>query len=241
MTVETPLVKRYHYVILQVGTLPLSPDGSYNASVEHRCTSALIWPEHDLPSIETTLLTDPCFTSRGYQHAIEEMKRLDISFLNIGWIFITHRHRDHCSNLSHFIGRTTYKDFHNSPNSQLSGMITVPYPGHAPVQKGLAFHSSSHQNICICGDAVLNLEWLRAWKYYWPNFYQEPEIIQTWESVARILVYADVIIPGHGRPFQVTPPLLEHLLATFPQAEHASKCQDVELMLEKRLEQLQTL
>lgn len=238
MTSETKLVNRYQYMVLQCGSLPLSPDGSYDAAVEHRCTSVLIWPEHEMPSLKNTVLTDPCFTSQGYQYAVDELKQLNLSFLDIGWVFITHRHRDHCSNLPHFIGRTMYKEFQNGSKTPLASMMTAAYPGHAPVQKGLLFRSSSHQHVCVCGDAVLSLEWLRAWKYYWPNFYQEAEILQTWDSVARILAYADLIIPGHGRPFHATVPLLEHLLATFPQAEYAGACQDVAQMLRTRLEQV---
>lgn len=35
---------RYQYRILQTGSLPLRPD-SCRDHVEHRCTSALVWPE----------------------------------------------------------------------------------------------------------------------------------------------------------------------------------------------------
>jgi hypothetical protein len=37
--------------------------------------------------------------------------------------------------------------------------------------------------VCIAGDAILDIEWLKAWKYYWPNGYTVPEIVETWESV----------------------------------------------------------
>jgi glyoxylase-like metal-dependent hydrolase (beta-lactamase superfamily II) len=90
----------------------------------------------------------------------------------------------------------------------------------------------------VSGDAILDEAWLRAWKYYWPNFYQEADILQTWESVAIILTRADTIIPGHGVPFQVTAGLLEHLVHTFDQAEHAEQCPQVFDALQNRLEVL---
>jgi len=40
----------------------------------------------------------------------------------------------------------------------------------------------------------LNLKWLQAWSYYWPNFYDVAAIVDTWRSVATILE-AD-ICPG---------------------------------------------
>ena len=55
----------------------------------------------------------------------------------------------------------------------------------------------------IVGDAILGEDWLRAWRYYWPNGYGPDEIVETWRSVARILSMADVVIPGHGPPFRV--------------------------------------
>jgi hypothetical protein len=92
--------------------------------------------------------------------------------------------------------------------------------------------------ISVTGDAVINLEWLRAWEYYWPNCYQKAEILQTWVSVAKILSVADLIIPGHGHPIKVTSELLAHLIDTFAQAEHAEACPNVEQTLCMRLEQL---
>jgi glyoxylase-like metal-dependent hydrolase (beta-lactamase superfamily II) len=151
---------------------------------------------------------------------------------------VTHRHGDHRPNLSYFIGRTTFTDFQTGVAEALSGIEIVPYPGHTPKQQGLVFRSSSRQKVCVVGDAILDIDWLKAWMYYWPNVYQTSEIIQTWESVAKIFSYADLIIPGHGRPIIVTASLVKDLLSTFASAEHASKCQNVEQFLSTRLESL---
>lgn len=238
MELETKLVKRYNYVLLQNGTLPLTLEGARDYSVEHRSTSVLIWPEDEQPSIDNTVLTDPCFTSRGFQYAMEQLEQHSLSFLDIGRFFVTHRHRDHVPTLAHFIGRTKLIKFEEGVNKALSEIVTVPYPGHAPDQQGLIFRSCSGQKVCIAGDAVLDIEWLKAWSYYWPNGYTVSEIVETWESVGKILFYADIIIPGHGQPIPVTAALIEELFVMFPSAQYASACPDVEQLLSNRYEQL---
>lgn len=115
---------------------------------------------------------------------------------------------------------------------------SVPCPGHDPFAQALVFRSTRDETVWVVGDAVLNLEWLQRWQYYWPNGYSEKEIVETWRSVAKILS-ADIIIPGHGAPIPVTRALLEHLRATFPMAEYASECPDVRDALTERLKQLE--
>jgi glyoxylase-like metal-dependent hydrolase (beta-lactamase superfamily II) len=117
-------------------------------------------------------------------------------------------------------------------------MTAVPCFGHAPDLHALVFCSISGESVWVVGDAILDLTWLIAWKYYWPNLYNSHEIIQTWESVARILSRAEVVIPGHGGFITITATLIEELLATFPRAEYAEKCRDVESLLGERLHQL---
>lgn len=230
--------RRYEYSILQCGSLPLSPEADYDSAIEHRCTSALIWSEGSSPSHVNSVLTDPCFTSQGYQQAIQQLHHLQSSFQDIGWIFVSHPHRDHRSNLTDFMGQQPGKPFRPDDHEHLDGLVNILLPGHAPTQKGLFFRSVSDQIVCISGDAILNEAWLRAWKYYWPNFYQQAEVLQTWNSVAIILARADVIIPGHGEAFSVTAELLEHLTRTFEQAEHADQCLEVLETLRKRSESI---
>jgi glyoxylase-like metal-dependent hydrolase (beta-lactamase superfamily II) len=243
MKIESKLMsRRYHYILMQSGSLPLEPDGIYTSSVEHRCTSILLWPEEQPPSQDNTILTDPCFTSGGYHLAVEQLERLNLSFTDIGHIFETHPHRDHRLNLGHFLGQIHYHRLQIGKHEHFAGITVMPYPGHAPLQRGLIFRSTSHQKVCVAGDAVLDEKWLRSWKYYWPNFYQEAEIIETWESVAHILSFADVIIPGHGMPIQVTPALLHEVLNNFPAAAHANACQQlVEPILQQRLARFESV
>ena len=80
--------------------------------------------------------------------------------------------------------------------------------------------SSSDGDTWVTGDSIIGEDWLRAWQYYWPNGYDREQIIRTWVSVAAILQYAELIIPGHSAPFPVTAELLESLIADFPMARH---------------------
>ncbi len=225
-------------MLLQDGTLPLSPDGAFDYSIEHRCASVLIWPEDEKPSVGNTVITDPCMTSRGFRDASRRLERRGMSFRDIGVFFMTHGHGDHQLNLSYFLGQTALREFRTPAGGPLSGIISFPHPGHSQDSEALIFRSSSNQRVCIAGDAVLDPRWLKAWAYFWPNNYIASQIVQTWESVAGILSYADCIIPGHGEPITVTTSLVEELLSTFASARYAGECKNVKRLLNNRLKQL---
>ena len=235
MTSHTNCGQRYHYFLLQRGTLPLSPNGNVDYTLEHRCSSVLIWPEGESPSSQNTLLTDPCFTAQGLSNAKRVLARFGLQFTDIGEIFITHRHGDHLPTIPSHQHALHVRE---RASVSLSGVTTVPCFGHATDLHALVFCSISGENVWVVGDAILNLAWLSAWKYYWPNLYGSHEIVQTWESVARILSRADVVIPGHGGLITITATLLEELIATFPRAEYTEKCRDVESLLGERLQHL---
>jgi glyoxylase-like metal-dependent hydrolase (beta-lactamase superfamily II) len=94
------------------------------------------------------------------------------------------------------------------------------------------------EEVWIVGDAILSLEWLLDWRYYWPNGYDVEEVIQTWRSVAAILAGAEVVIPGHGPAIEVTAVLLRDLIDVFPEAPYAASCPDVMATLAARELQL---
>jgi hypothetical protein len=50
-----------------------------------------------------------------------------------------------------------------------------------------------------------------------------------------ILSQADVVIPGHGREFQVTDTLLKNMIGNFANAEYAKDCPEVVEILSNRL------
>lgn len=231
-------MSRFNYAILQPGSIKVKPNGRLIPFVEHRSTSVILWPEDHSPSIENTILTDPCFTAEGYQYSIEILSELGMTFADIGYVFITHPHDDHIIRLPKGILKPAFRRFNPSDDIWSSKIRTSFYPGHSADLQSLIFRSSSGETVCIAGDAVLNEEWLRAWQYFWPNRYSQAEIIQTWKSVAAIVASADVIVPGHGAPISVSASLIKELLSGFPSAQYSGRCEEVAHILEKRLSEL---
>ncbi len=183
------------------------------------------------------MLTDPCFTFRGFQSAQNRLDRLGLSFDDIGRIFVTHPHSDHRLHMPRDAIRRRFPHF-DPRDTAMPGISAVSCPGHSRRLHALVFCAASGE-VWITGDAVLDEEWLRAWGFYWPNGYSPEEIIQTWQSVAMIIKNADVIVPGHGEPFRVTADLVAHLLAGFPHATYADACEyEVSDLLRERLNEL---
>jgi glyoxylase-like metal-dependent hydrolase (beta-lactamase superfamily II) len=215
---------RYQFRILQTGSLPLRPDGRRQPG-PHRCTSALVWPADEPPSPDNAVLTDPCFDRRGYAEACGVLGELGVSLAALRYVFLTHSHFDHLMSLPADAPRPAV-DWAADVARGLPGFEAVPCPGHSDDSTALAFRDGSGRSVWVVGDAVLDREWLLAWRYYWPNGYSPEEVVQTWRSVADVL-QADLIVPGHGEPIEVTPGLCEELAGSFDRAEHARRCGDV--------------
>jgi glyoxylase-like metal-dependent hydrolase (beta-lactamase superfamily II) len=211
MPIEDP-IKRYDWMILQKGMMRLSAGGFNNPFSEHRCTSVLLWPEDERPCVHNTVLIDPCFTKEGYSYASRVLNNFGLLFTDIGRIFTTHNHNDHQLHIPEPFPSPNFLPF---VNERFPGINEIPCPGHSFDMQALVFHSVGGEQVWIVGDAILDEAWLRAWLYYWPNNYNVKEIIQTWKSMAMILSKADIIVPGHGKPIQITSALLTRLLLLF--------------------------
>lgn len=216
--------RRFNYRILQEGSIVLKPDGRRVRSLEHRCSSVLLWPVGEKPASDNTLMTDPCFTAQGFENAEKRLSELGLSFNDISRIFITHPHADHRLHVPFRVRARKFPHFHPDRENAMSGISLVPCPGHSNRLRSLIFREPSGDSVWITGDAVLDEEWLTAWEYYWPNVYSRDEIIQTWKSVTTIIAHADVIIPGHGPPFRVTISLVSYLAGNFENATYADQC-----------------
>ncbi|MCO6455937.1 MAG: hypothetical protein J5I93_11620 [Pirellulaceae bacterium] len=236
------MATRYQWLILQDGNLPLQPDGGVT-SAPHQCTTTLVWPCDSSPTRHNSLVIDPCFTSAGYAEADRRLQQLGASWNDIGTYFESHLHLDHCllvpqnptawswlrARSQSFAGWSAY-DHARSP---LRDLELVPCPGHAPELLAVRIQHPLGE-VWIVSDAILSRQWLTAWQYYWPNIYDSQEVRETWRSVARILAWADWIVPGHGPPFRVDMELLTELAAGFPGAEQHLACSDVLQTLEER-------
>lgn len=240
MDTGQPPHQRYDYLLLQVGSILVDPDFSIDRSVEHRCASVLVWPQGEQPSRHNAVLTVPCLTDRGFRHAAAHLNRLGLAFRDIGRIFATLRNGDDRLSLPDRAARSHVARFRPGVTGPLSGISTVPCPGHTSELQALVFRSSTGQNVWIVGDAIINLDWLKAWAF-WPANYTTAEIIQTWMIVARILSCADLIVPGHSAPVAIDALPIGELLSTFPAAAHAGRCDHVRQLLSDRLEQVQAI
>jgi len=233
-----PEQARFNWLVVQDGALPLRPDKRIDAQADHRCTSVLIWPEDESPSVRNTLLVDPCFSDAGYDQALDRLETLGIGFDDIGHIFVTHLHSDHMLHLPWDVSSPRFRSFRPGRVAAFDGIAAVNCPGHHPLLLALVFGMPDGRAVWSVSDAVLDEDWLRAWGYYWPNGYAPDDVVDTWRSIGTILARADVIVPGHGLPITVTPDLLRDLLATFPLAPYADRCPDVADILQLRLAQL---
>jgi len=225
----------YDWIVLQEGTLALQSDGSWRRELPHVCTSVLLWPEGQNPAPENTLIVDPCFTEAGLRDAQRRLATIPTSLRAVGRYFETHAHWDHRLDVPAAGVTDAWQRFRPGEPSSLPGVAAVPCPGHERDLHALVF-PSDHGQVWAVGDAILGEAWLRAWQYYWPNGYLVHEIVDTWQSVAKILIAANEVVPGHGPPFRVTAPLLRDIMANFRSAaEYADRCPDVYDALAARL------
>lgn len=239
--VEFPML--YQWILLQNGSLPLKPDQQFT-SEPHVCSATLVWPVDTAPAETNSLVVDPCFSTSGLTFAVRQLSALGASLEDIGFFFETHGHGDHVLNIrprssaasSHWSTRQ-WRRWTVSAQQDLDatrGIQPISCPGHADDLQALRFATREGET-WIVGDAILDLQWLRLWQYYWPNMYGRDDVLQTWRTVAEILAHANVVIPGHGPPFAVDAALLEELVGGFTHAEHHEHCADVVDRLRHRL------
>jgi glyoxylase-like metal-dependent hydrolase (beta-lactamase superfamily II) len=237
---------RYQWAILQDGQLPLKVDGRVTRE-QHLCTVTLIWPRAASPSRDNSLIVDPCFSTDTIGEAEARLQQLDASLDSIGYYFETHGHFDHQVHVPRppSLGRSMRLTRQLAPKWNLwsgdteafRGIDMVTCPGHATDLRVLSFRGARGV-VCVASDAILNREWLLAWQYYWPNVYEPAEIVETWQSLARILASADTVIPGHGPPIAVNAELLRELIDNLPRAEYGSRCAEIVGVLNQRLEKV---
>ena len=158
-----------------------------------------------------------------------ELERMEIGIDEIDTVFLSHLHYDHCCNIEVFehadifvsareleyVISGEFKKY-NDPyipygmikyyedrfrtfrdgESLAEGLRTVWLPGHTPGISGLILEE---ERVILTGDAVKNAyDYTHGIPPY--AIYDGPIGL---ESYTKIPAAADVIVPGHGRPFTV--------------------------------------
>ena len=138
------------------------------------------------------------------------------SFKQIGKIFpddvdmivLTHAHPDHIGNCSMFKNAKIYvrkEELEHVPDAIgvdsdreiAKGVKLVHTPGHSP--GSMSVFVEADRKYVIAGDAMPLAD--NYHKMVPPKLNYDEDLAM--ESMKRIIVYADVIIPGHDKPFTV--------------------------------------
>jgi glyoxylase-like metal-dependent hydrolase (beta-lactamase superfamily II) len=133
-------------------------------------------------------------------------------------VFVTHCHLDHIGNIERFPEATWYcprqalADYDgpfadrfvsvDDGDRLLPSAVVLDTPGHTRGHGSILWRPRDELAVrfAICGDAILSLGWLRSekvWKFNHDFFDEEAARA----SAAKLLLAADLIVPGHGEPF----------------------------------------
>jgi len=165
------------------------------------------------------------------------LKNLGVKIEEIDIVFISHLHFDHCLNMELFesaeilvskreleyVLSGEYKNcldpyvpltfvkkfstkFHLVGNNEeiIKGIKTISLPGHTPGNTGLLIES---KRLILTGDAVKNgRDFINNFPP--PSFYSKVEALKSYEIIKR---KANLIIPGHDRPFKIEGTRLKYI------------------------------
>ncbi|HSV41797.1 MAG TPA: MBL fold metallo-hydrolase [Methanomassiliicoccales archaeon] len=139
---------------------------------------------------------------------IDGMKRLGIDPSQVDILVNTHLHSDHCANndlfpnakmVAHQLERPgpSYWAMAGEELRLMDGVRAVHTPGHCP--GAISVFVDSDVRVAMAGDAIPTIDNYR--KMAPPGVTSDPE--QAMDSMRRILAWAQVVVPGHDRPFKV--------------------------------------
>jgi glyoxylase-like metal-dependent hydrolase (beta-lactamase superfamily II) len=121
----------------------------------------------------------------------------------------THLHYDHCSNndifpeakvIAHAL-EGAVGDFILMQGDLMmveDGIRLVHTPGHTP--GAISAFVEADRRVVVAGDAIPTYENVRKWVP--PGVVTDP--VAALQSMERILQWAEVVVPGHGGPFDVS-------------------------------------
>ncbi|MEM2979162.1 MAG: MBL fold metallo-hydrolase [Methanomassiliicoccales archaeon] len=162
----------------------------------------------------STLIEDGNFkivvdtSSREYREKIlARLKELGIRCDEIDVVVITHLHHDHCSNNDLFVNAQFIAHVAENPpshyrvideNHKLSPSVEIVHtPGHTPGSASVFVNASS--KTAITGDALPTRDNYIRWIPPGINY----DYSLSLHSMKRIVEFANVVVPGHDRPFHI--------------------------------------
>ncbi|OPY74372.1 MAG: 4-pyridoxolactonase [Syntrophorhabdus sp. PtaU1.Bin050] len=230
--------------IVKVGTLTLEPT-DLAGSLTIRCKHELGVGGGSTVTLirsDRTILVDTGFdfedspgahnVEQNSQQLLFALRRNGVVPDQIDGVFISHWHKDHFGNLSLFPHAQRFASerlCRELPDEGLvplgdgeeiatgARMILTPghTDGHASVIVGCRLGGVAAR-VAIAGDAIISYGDVlagRIWTYN-ADFFDRDRAV---ESVSRFFNQADIVIPGHGTPFSVTP----HLRKMWEKTIHA--------------------
>lgn len=137
----------------------------------------------------------------------QALRRARVDPRSVEYVVNTHLHIDHCGCNDLFesaryvahpeerppIGTMLVSDEHEL----LPGITLLPTPGHT--LGSISVLVRSDRKYAICGDAIPTRE--NYEKCVPPFISADPRLAR--RSMEAILAWADVVVPGHGEPFEV--------------------------------------
>ncbi len=138
-----------------------------------------------------------------YRPRIEEsLKRLGANPQDVGLLVNTHDHHDHNSNNDLFphakvISFQAEASQEGEESQLVPGVRLVRTPGHTP--GSVSVFVESERRCAIVGDAIPTIDNYLKWMP--PAIHYDAD--KALRSMARIVDWAEVIIPGHGPAFEV--------------------------------------
>lgn len=201
-------VSKYEVVILKIGFSKLNKAGTEMLA---NCTCTLLKGPKNI-IIDTMTAWDGSFL-------ISALARHDLTPEDIDWVVCTHGHSDHIGNNSlflkakHIVGTSISKreiyflhDFNKNPEYVIhDGVKVLHTPGHTLSDVSLIVdkRKTTMGTVAIVGDLFENKDDISD-DNIWLNAGSENPDLQR-KNRKTIINLANIVIPGHGDLFAVTP------------------------------------
>jgi glyoxylase-like metal-dependent hydrolase (beta-lactamase superfamily II) len=163
--------------------------------LEAHSSSTLVRTRHHTIIVDTS--------SKAYrQKVITSLERLGVRPEEVDMLVLTHNHHDHCEN-SDLFPQAKVIAFESEPVKEDEetriddSVMLVRTPGHTPGSVSLFVESD--QRWAIVGDALPIKDNYLKWVP--PGLNYDPD--KALRSMRRIVDWADVVVPGHGAPFEI--------------------------------------